>query len=106
MKKIFISQPMRDKTPEYIEKERQHLIEVAKRELKENWVEILKSYNPEWKDLNPIDCLGKSLQIMAQADIVVFAKDWESARGCRIEHAVASEYGKTVIESYSDVKEE
>ncbi len=102
MKKIFISQPMRDKTPEYIEKERQHLIEVAKKELKEDEVEILQSYNPEWKDLHPIDCLGKSLQIMAQADIVVFAKDWQNARGCRIEHTVAVEYGKTVIDSYSD----
>lgn len=110
MKKIFISQPMRDKTPECIEKERQHLIEVAKKiakkELKEDEVEILQSYNPEWKDLNPIDCLGKSLQILAQADIVIFAKDWEKARGCKIEHDVAVEYGvkygKTVIESYSD----
>lgn len=102
MKKIFISQPMRDKTPEYIEKERQHLIEVAKKELKEDEVEILQSYNPEWKDLHPIDCMGRGLQIMAQADIVVFARDWETARGCRIEHAVAVEYEKTVIDSYSD----
>ena len=103
MKKVFISQPMRDKTQEYIEKERQHLIEVAKRELKENEVEILQSYNPEWKDLNPIDCMGRGLQILVQADIVVFAKDWEKARGCKIEHDVAVAYGKTVIESYSDV---
>lgn len=103
MKKVFISQPMRDKTQEYIEKERQHLIEVAKKELKEDEVEILQSYNPEWKDLNPIDCMGRGLQILAQADIVVFAKDWEKARGCKIEHDVAVAYGKTVIESYSDV---
>ena len=103
MKKVFISQPMRGKTQEFIEKERQHLIEVAKKGLKTDEVEILQSYNPEWKDLHPIDCMGKGLQIMAQADVVVFAKDWETARGCKIEHEVAVAYGKTVIDSYSDV---
>ncbi len=47
--------------------------------------------------------MGRGLQILAQADIVIFAKDWEKARGCKIEHDVAVAYGKTVIESYSDV---
>lgn len=35
---------------------------------------------------------------MAKADVVVFAKGWEAARGCRIEHAVAEEYGLTIFE--------
>lgn len=41
--KVFISQPMRDKTNEYIKKERQAAIEYAVKELGEN-VEVIDSF--------------------------------------------------------------
>lgn len=37
--------------------------------------------------------LAKSLEILAQADLALFMKGWEKARGCKIEHLVAQEYG-------------
>ena len=42
---------------------------------------------------NSTELLGKSIFLMGEADLVVFAPGWENARGCRIEHEVAKEYG-------------
>lgn len=94
--KIFISQPMKDRTTEEIMQERNRIAtrwknEVAKWESKS--VEIINSYFGEGASKNPTDSLGKSISLMSEADLVVFAPGWESARGCRIEHEVAKEYG-------------
>ena len=42
--------------------------------------------------------LGKSLEYLADADLAVFALDWPSARGCRIEHEAAVQYGIATME--------
>ena len=34
-----------------------------------------------------------SLEFLSGADIAYFAKDWQKARGCKIEHERAVEYG-------------
>ena len=44
--------------------------------------------------------IGKSLEVLAHADIAVFANGWNSARGCIIEHEVAKRYGIPVLEVY------
>ena len=41
--------------------------------------------------------LGKSLELLADADIAVFAKGWREARGCQIEFKCAKEYGISYI---------
>lgn len=89
--KIFISQPMKDRTTEEIMLERNKI--VAK------WtnasVEFIDSYfaNP---GKNSIDSLGKSISLMCDADLVVFAPGWEKAHGCKVEHQVAVYYGISV----------
>lgn len=40
---------------------------------------------------------------MSYCHAVYFCKDWEKARGCRLEHEVALAYGLMVI--YEDIKE-
>lgn len=45
----------------------------------------------------PIYYLGRSIQMMAEADYVLFAKDWHLKRGCIIEHEIAEAYGKRII---------
>lgn len=87
--KIFISQPMKDKTEKEIMQERDRI--AAK--WKGKSVEIINSYFDEGTSKNPTDSLGKSISLMSEADLVVFAPGWENARGCRIEHEVAKEYG-------------
>lgn len=46
----------------------------------------------------PICFLAKSLENMSLCNAAYFVKGWESARGCKIEHAVAEAYGVKVIE--------
>lgn len=87
--KIFISQPMRGKTTDDIVQERNKI--VARWEGKP--VEFIDSYFSAGASKNPTDSLGKSISLMSEADLVVFAPGWEDARGCRIEHEVAKEYG-------------
>lgn len=50
-------------------------------------------------DAKPLWFLGKSLELLAQADVVYFAPGWADARGCRIEHLCAVEYGIDRIEA-------
>lgn len=98
MKKLFISQPMRDKTDEEILEVREKAIKSATELLGEP-VEVINSFFQNAPhDAKPLWFLGKSLELLADADVVFFAKDWEKYRGCRIEKTCAIEYGITVIE--------
>jgi hypothetical protein len=101
MKKLFISQPMRGKTNEEIMAVREKAIESAERELGEK-VEVIDSFLKDAPvDANPLWHLAKSLELLSTADVAYFAKDWEEARGCRIENECAIEYGiELVIEDY------
>lgn len=92
--KVFISQAMNGKTEEEIKKVREEIIKTLKLELKTfKVIETLFDF----KDKSPIYYLGKSIEAMADADIVVFAEDWQDARGCNIEFDVANQYGKRII---------
>lgn len=43
--------------------------------------------------------LGKSIELLAQADVAYFVKGWNKARGCLIENECAFRYGvKTIRE--------
>lgn len=101
MTKVFISQPMRGKTDEYIQKEREHLIRVAKSLYGD--VKILDSYFKNY-DGNALQFLSKSIAVLAEANVVIFAADWKNARGCRCENMIATEYGIEIVESYSDIE--
>lgn len=102
MKKLFVSQPMRGKTDEEILAVREKAIASAEHFLGEK-VEVIDSFfqNVPEVESRPLWCLGKSLELMADADVVYFAKDWEKYRGCRIENECAIEYGIDVIEDYT-----
>ncbi len=95
MKKLFISQPMRGKTDKQIKLEREDAIAKAKDVLGEE-VEIIDSYFEEYNPNNgciPMKYLAKSIELLADADIVYFANGWQDARGCKIEHDCAVAYG-------------
>lgn len=97
MKKLFISQPMRDKTDEEILAEREKAVKVAKEMLNEE-VEVIDSFFQKAPhDAKPLWYLAKSLELLATADVAFFCTDWEKYRGCRIEHTCANEYGIQII---------
>ena len=102
MKKLFISQPMRDKTNEEIIAERERAIESAKKHLGED-VEVIDSFFKDAShDAKPLWYLAKSLELLSTADIAYFCKDWDKYRGCKIENTCAIEYGIDVIEDYRE----
>lgn len=93
MKKLFISQPMKGKTDEEILAERRKAVRSAERVLGET-VEVIDSFFQSAPvGAKPLWFIGKSLEFLSDADIAYFAKDWQKARGCKIEHERAVEYG-------------
>lgn len=92
--KVFISQPMNGKTEEEIRKERKIIEDSINGEVLDTIFELETD--------NPIIYLAKSIEQLAIADQVVFMKDWENARGCRIEYEIAKNYGKEILILGSD----
>lgn len=104
MKKLFISQPMRDKTDEEIKAVRQQAIEKAKEKLGED-VEVIDSFfEGAPHDAKPLWFLGESLKKLADADIAYFAVGYSDYRGCTLEYLAATNYGiDTIIEKEGEV---
>lgn len=103
-KKAMISQPMNGLTDEEIEKTREKAIrhldrlgyKVVSTLFKDGWYN-----NSAMKDRGvmniPVYYIARSLESMSFCDSVYFCDGWEDARGCRIEHDVAEEYGLDII---------
>ena len=99
MKKVFISQPMKNKTDEEILAEREQAIKNVKNHLcnggvKEEEIEFIDSFFEDApENASPLWFLGKSIELLATADVVYFCKGWIRARGCIIEYLCAFLYG-------------
>lgn len=99
MKKLFISQPMKGKTNVEIKKEREEAIRCAK-EMMSDEVEVIDSFFENAPaETKPLWYLGESLKLLSTADVAFFATGWKNARGCKIEHTCAQQYGINTIES-------
>lgn len=98
--KIFISQPMRDKTNIEIKSETNKIFDFIKDYTIEEF-EIIDSFFQNTlheHDATPLWYLGQSLELLSQADLCIFAKGYEDYRGCRIEKLCCEEYGIDYIE--------
>ena len=104
MKKAMISQPMAGKTDDEIKATRERAIKT----LNENGYEVINTlFTDEWYNQNqmklrgvvqiPLCFLAKSFESMSLCHVVYLCKGWEAARGCRIEHEAAKEYGLEII---------
>lgn len=98
MIKVFISQPMQNKTNEQIEAERERAVEVIKKQFNNNDVEIIDSFFKNAPhDARPLWFLGKSFELLSTADVAYFVKGWDNYRGCKMEHMAATNYGINVL---------
>ena len=103
MKKLFISQPMRDKTDEEIKAERERIVKAVTERFGE--VEVIDSFfESAPHDARPLWFLGKSLELLSTADCAYFAEGWKDYRGCKIEHECAVQYGIDIV-GESNVKD-
>ena len=102
--RAMISQPMNGYTEFEIVQTRERCIKA----LSDNgYVVVNTLFTVEWyseKSMlergvvnRPLCFLAKSLENMCLCDTVYFAKGWENARGCRVEHAAAKAYGLEII---------
>lgn len=100
---VFISQPMRNRSDGEIKAERQKIMKyVQKLYALEKTEEIDSFFDVDKLDINsknfPLRMLGMSLELLAEADVAVFADGWSVSRGCRIEHDAAKAYGIRILD--------
>jgi len=95
MKKVFISQLMRDRTDDDILSERKEAIQLVK-DAHGPDIEVIDSFLdiPSEGLKNPaVYYLGHSIILLSEADIVVFCRDFGYGRATRIEEMIAYTYG-------------
>ena len=96
--KVFISQPMKDKTDEQIRKEREKAVTYIKAIFPNEDVKVLDSFFEDAPhDAKPLWFLGKSFEILSNADLACFIGDWENYRGCNMEHTACLKYGIEIL---------
>jgi hypothetical protein len=104
MKKAMFSQPMAGLTEEQIIAAREGAIKY----ITANGYEVVNTLSTdEWYSKEkmtergvvqiPLCFMAKSLENMSLCHAVYFAKGWENARGCRIEHEAAKAYGLEIL---------
>lgn len=104
IKKAMLSQPMAGKTESEIIETRDRAIKY----LEALGCEVVNTlFTDEWYSKEkmeergvvqiPLCFLAKSLENMSLCHVAYFAKGWEKARGCRIEHEAAVAYGLEII---------
>ena len=100
----MLSQPMAGKTEKEIVATRERAIKV----LEEKGYELVNTlFTDDWHNKEkmeergvvqiPLCLLAKSLENMSLCHAVYFCKEWENARGCKIEHEAAKAYGLEII---------
>lgn len=94
--KVMLSQPMGGRSEEEIKKERKEIIE----KFNKMHIEVINTY---FEEEAPENCnkgvyyLAKSIDAMKDIDALFMCKNWQLARGCRIENQVAKEYGIKIL---------
>jgi len=98
--KVFISQPMAARSEENIRAERQRIMEYAGKLFPGEELEEINSYfNADIQSKNtPLRLLGMSIELLAEADVAIFAECWMASRGCIIEHECAKNYGVRIVD--------
>lgn len=97
VKKVFISQPMRGKTSKEILAARNEVFTKLQDCLPEYELRLIDSFITDMPDANvknkSVWYLGKSIQLLSEADIMLGPCDYLRYAGCNIETEVARAYG-------------
>ena len=100
MVQVFISQPMRNRSDEEIRAERNRIMDYARKLYAgEEVVEIQSFFAKDIESKNvPMRMLGMSIELLAEADVAIFAVGWAGARGSVVEHTCCQFYGVKIID--------
>lgn len=100
MKKIYISIPITGQDIEAVEAR----IIFAEAVIKKKGHEPVSPLNQDTtQDYSVL--MGNDIQKLLQCDAVLFLNGWEKSRGCRLEYAAATIYGK-MIYKYNDLSDD
>lgn len=92
MTKVFISLPMNGKSDEEIKRRIEEIKSILGKAFDD--FEVINSFIEEVpENVTPMWYLGKSIEILSEADAAFFADGWEYSRGCCLEHQACEEYG-------------
>lgn len=102
MKKVFISIPMNGRSYEEIIEDKKKAVENIK-DICGTDIEVLGTYisedAPKIVTHPEIWYLGKSIEILAEADYAYFCDNWNKYRGCIIEHQICLKYDIEILKS-------
>lgn len=100
MKKLFVSLPMKDKTPDEIINRINECKKEVEEILKEE-VELIDTFikedAPDYVNNKGLWYLGKSLEKMCDADVVYCDSGYGQYRGCIVEFTAAIRYGISIV---------
>ena len=98
MKKVFLSVPMKNRTKENIEKSLEKMRVIARIALENEEIEFINTVveeKPPYTTANEaVWYLGKSIELLSQADVLVCvdAPYWLRAHGCENEKRIFQDY--------------
>lgn len=98
MKLLFISQPFSGRTEDEIFDERARILDKVETIYNEEFLVIDQYHQTAPEGAGRFYFLSQDILIMDKADLIVFGPNWESAKGCRVEHELATAYGLNMIE--------
>ena len=104
-KKLFISCPMKGRTEENIRKSIEKMHKIAEIVFEQE-LEVIPSYTenkPPENNNQAVWYLGKSIQLLAEADFFIGVEYTDFFFGCRIESEIARDYG--IKSTYINVRE-
>lgn len=97
--KVFISQPMSDKTDNQILAECSKAISKITELYPKKEIEIIDSFFERAPhDAKPLWLLGRSFEALSSADLAYFIGDWREYRGYMLEHKACKDYCIHTIE--------
>ena len=98
VERIFVSLPMYGRSEEEIREHQQKIFDahvsspLRSKDTKFELIDTVFSH-PDHDDEDRLWYLGRSIQKLSQADLVIFADGWTESYGCQIEHYVCVLYG-------------
>lgn len=98
MKQLFISQPFSGRTEEEIFEERVKILNKVEAIYKDKFSVIDQYHQTAPIGAGRFYYLSQDIFMMDKADLIVFSPNWKSAKGCRVEHELATVYGLNMIE--------
>lgn len=106
--RVFISQPMRGYTKREILAKRRQLTKLLYEKYGKDQIEIIDNLTeyeiPSWVSNPEVWLLGKSIELLASADILVQAHGTWLARGCSIENSISLSYGPFMMLTEESLK--